>query len=43
MVFTISDERVERVSLLVGDNESELIGHLHTGTDLGEGFGPVGR
>ena len=42
-VFSISDERLERVGLLVDDNESELIGHLHTETDLGEGCGPVGR
>ena len=42
-MFPISDQGMERVGLLVDDNESELIVDLHTKTDLGEGCVPVGR
>ena len=41
-VFPISDKGVERVGLLVDDNESELIVDPHTEADLGEGYSPVG-
>ena len=41
-VLAISDQWVQRVSLLVDDNEPELLVDLHTETDLGEGCVPVG-
>ena len=41
-VLAISNQWVERVRLLVDDNEPELLVDLHTETDLGEGCVPVG-
>ena len=42
-VLPVSDQWVQRVGLLVDDNEVYLLADLHTKTDLGEGCAPVGR
>ena len=42
-VCPISDQRVQRVGLLVNDNKPELSTYLHTETDLGERCVPIGR
>ena len=42
-IFPVSDQWVHRVSLLVDDNEPELLLYLYTRTDLKEGCVPVGR
>ena len=42
-VCPISNQRVQRVGLLVNDNKPELSTYLHTETDLGERCVPIGR
>ena len=42
-VLPISNQCIQRVSLLVNHDKVELISNLHTETDLGEGCVPVGR
>ena len=41
-VCPISNQRVQRVGLLVNDNKPELSTYLHTETDLGERCVPIG-
>ena len=41
-VCPISNQRVQRVGLLVKDNKPELSTYLHTETDLGERCVPIG-
>ena len=42
-VLPVSDQWVQRVGLLVDDNEVHLLTDLHSKTDLGEGCVPIGR
>ena len=42
-VFSVSDQRVQRIGMFVYDNEIELMADLHPKTDLGEWCVPVGR
>ena len=41
-VFPVSDQRVQRIAMLVYDNEVDLMADLHSKTDLGEWCVPVG-
>ncbi len=42
-VLPVSDQRVQRVGLLVDDNEVDLLADLHAKANLREGCVPVGR
>ena len=42
-VLPVSDQWVQRIALLIDDNEVDLLADLHTKTDLGEGCVPVAR
>ena len=42
-VLPVSDQRVQRVGLLVNDDKLDLLADLHTEEDLGEGCVPVDR
>ena len=41
--MAVSDQRVQRVGVLVDGKESYLVADLHTEADLGEGCFPVAR